>query len=270
MLNVELLMVSLEYIENHLGDDIKTADVAAACFCSKSTLEKIFRCVYQVSVHDYLVYRRMMGAAKRLAMSEEESILDIAVDYGYTAHASFARAFERVWNCKPSEFRKRKYTELFPRFRPVGKEGEYSMEKRVDIHELYDLYQERKDCYFVCCDIKGLTDINNVSRLAGNKCILEAMNRIVEIAGKTDMVFRIGGDEFCILTDHTEETYARRLVEKIMDKNGETFSFEDRQIPLELHATALCLKQEEKMVDDRLLSSLHGAIEESKNMACGS
>ena len=100
MRRVELLLTSLEYIEGHLRDDIRTEDVAAACFCSKSTLEKMFRCVNWISVHDYIVRRRMMQAARLLAGSPERTILDIALEYGYSTHESFARAFKQVWNCK--------------------------------------------------------------------------------------------------------------------------------------------------------------------------
>ena len=66
MQNIELLVASLEYMEEHLRDDIKTEDVATACYCSKSSLEKLFRCVTYMSVHDYIVRRRMTCAAKYL------------------------------------------------------------------------------------------------------------------------------------------------------------------------------------------------------------
>lgn len=110
MQNIELLMAALEYIERHLCDDIKTEDVAAICFCSKSTLEKLFRRIHNISVHDYIVRRRMMLAAKKLSQKPDMAILDIALEYGYSTHESFARAFKQVWNCKPSEFRKKQAT----------------------------------------------------------------------------------------------------------------------------------------------------------------
>ena len=66
MRRVELLLTALEYIENHLRDEIRTEDITGACFCSKSTLEKLFRSVNRISVHDYLVRRRMMKAARML------------------------------------------------------------------------------------------------------------------------------------------------------------------------------------------------------------
>lgn len=59
--------------------------------------------------------KRRMLAAKRLSQNPEVAILDIALEYGYSTHESFARAFKQVWNCKLSEFRKKRFTELFPR-----------------------------------------------------------------------------------------------------------------------------------------------------------
>lgn len=266
MRNVGLLMASLEYIENHLCDDIRTEDVAEACFCSKSALEKIFRCVCHISVHDYIIRRRMMGAARRLAAASGESILDIAMEYGYSTHESFARAFRQVWNCKPSEFRKRKYTELFPRLQiPLEIEDEYIMQRRrVDISELYDLFRERKNCFFICCDIKEQMRINEVSRKAGDMSILETMNRMREAAGEEDVVFRIGGDEFCILTDSDREEYAAELAGKIRSRNGEPFSFEGRQIPLELHTVIIKLGQGNVNYEE-LFVGLHNAIKAGKS-----
>ena len=55
MRSIELLVTALEYIEQHLRDEIKTEDVAAVCYCSKSTLEKLFRRVHGISVHAYWV-----------------------------------------------------------------------------------------------------------------------------------------------------------------------------------------------------------------------
>lgn len=262
MRNMELLVISLEYIESHLKDDIKTEDVAAACYCSKSTLEKLFRCVNTISVHDYVVRRRMMQAARLLAGSPDKTILDIALEYGYSTHESFARAFRQVWNCRPSEFRSMKF-ELYPRLRiPLENGGECVMNrKHVDISELYDLFRERKGCYFVCCDIKNMTSINEISRKAGDLAILEAMDRMSGAAGESDLVFRIGGDEFCILTDSRERAYAENIAEKIRKRNGEAFGEEESH--LSLYAAVVCMEQE-RIRYDELYAGLHEAIEKEK------
>lgn len=264
MRNVELLVTALECIEQHLSDDIRTEDLAAACFCSRSTLEKLFRSAFHISVHDYVVRRRMMRAAKELTEQPRKSILAIAMEYGYSTHESFARAFGQVWNCKPSEFRKRKYTELFPRFRiiPESRGGCGMRLKNMDISELYDLFQERNGCYFVCCDIRHMMRINQISHKAGDIAILEAMERMDRAAGDEDVVFRIGGNEFCILTNSREQAYAEDIVETIKAKNGKTYPFEEREIPLTLYVTAASL--EKSMDSIGLYKGLSSALQEER------
>lgn len=265
MQNIELLMAALEYIERHLHDDIKTEDVAAICFCSKSTLEKLFRRVHGISVHNYIIRRRMMLAARKLSKNPETAILDIALEYGYSTHESFARAFKQVWNCKPSEFRQKKFTELFPRLNvPTGKGDNYMIGRRhVDISELYDLFQERRDCYFVLCDIKHMIAINEISKKAGDLAILEQMRRMTAAAGEEDITFRIGGDEFCILTSSDSAAYAEQIADQIRSMNNRTFTFEQQEIPLFLHVTTTSLSECHRY--EEVFNRLHNALRECKN-----
>ncbi len=270
MQNLQLLMTALEYTEAHLSSEINTQDIADACFCSKSTLEKLFRRVHGISVHDYIVRRRMMLSAKKISQQKETPILDIALEYGYSTHESFARAFEQVWNCKPSEFRTTKFTELFPRLMtPLTKGDSFIMQrKHVDIGELYDLFQERKDCFFVLADIKGLIPINEISRKAGDLAILEQMRRMTSVAGEDDAVFRIGGDEFCILTSKSEQEYAEQLAQNIRQMNDQTFSYENQEIPLTLYVSTVSLKDCQRC--DEVFANLHHAIKQSKDSLNGS
>ena len=265
MRNMALLVTSLEYIEQHITYELKTADIAVACHCSTSTLDKLFPCVNGISVHSYIVRRRMMLAAKRISLNPEESILDIAVDYGYGSHEAFARAFKEVWNCNPSAFRDRRFVELFPKLKEPIREGEqYIMQrKNVDISELYDLFRDRQECYFVCSDIKCLVPINEISHKAGDLAIIESMNRLEKAAGEEDVIFRIGGDEFCILTNSKDEAYALSIAEKIRSFNGQTFTYEDKEIPLSLHV-AVTKYQGRILRYNDLFSELHMSIRESK------
>lgn len=239
MNNLELLAEALEYMEQHLSEDIRTEDIAENCYCSKSTLEKLFRCVNHISVRDYMVRRRMTKAAKRLVECPQESVLEVALNSGYSSHEAFTRAFVQVWNCTPSGYREKGRTfGLFPRLNtPLESGDEYIMQRRhFDISELYDLFKTRSECYFVCCDIKTLIPINEISMKAGDLAILETMRRMEEAAGEEDIVFRIGGDEFAMLTNSSEESYAQQIAQKILSHNKECFDFEGRQIPLSVYA----------------------------------
>lgn len=270
MNNVELLMSALEYIETHLKDNIRTADIADACYCSKSTLEKLFQCVNKISVHDYIIRRRMTLAAKALVSDPKINILSVALEYGYSTHESFARAFYSVWNCKPSDIRDRKYAAIYPRLTVFDKdecmEGDKYMSERkhVDISELYDLFKERHDCYFVCCDIKHLMEFNAISRKAGDCAILEALRRLQEVSGPEDVPFRIGADEFCILTSHTDDEYAKSLADSISAMNGKPIIYEGKELPLSLYTIVTKCESPQLKYND-LFTELHLAIRDGKD-----
>lgn len=263
MNNLELLSDALCYIEEHLKASLGTDDIARHCHCSKSSLEKLFRHVNHISVHDYIVRRKMVKAARELSANPQSGILDVALAYGYNSNESFTRAFNKVWNCNPSKFKERyRFSEeLYPRLLPPIQKGELFMQnvKHVDISELYDLFKNRRGCYFVCCDIAGLIPINEISRKAGDLAILESMKRMSDAAGEDDYVFRIGGDEFTLLTASTDAAYANRVADAIRAKNGETFAFDGQDIPLSLHVSVIC-PDIRPLKYDELFTSLHASI----------
>ena len=244
MANLDLLMRSLGFIEDHLEDTVavQTEDIAEACFASKSALEKVFKYTIHISVHDYIMRRKMTRAARMMMENPNLSILDIAVQFGYSSHEAFTRTFTQVWNCNPSEFRKRSVdrphtVELFPRITGfIQVEGETLMRRTVDISELYDFFKSRRNCWFVCGDIVHLIPINDISHKAGDVAIAEALRRMESVCGPEDVVFRIGGDEFALLTNSSEQAYAEDLKEKILAMNGELLPYEGEEIPLSLYA----------------------------------
>jgi len=264
MSKITLLADALEYLEEHLTEDIKTEEVAQACFCSKSTLEKLFRGINHLTVHDYIVRRRMMKAARHLMENPQENVLDVALKVGYGSNEAFSRAFKQVWNCQPSQFRKsNRYTELFPKLRPPMEIGDEYVKtrKQVDISELYDLFKERKDCWFVCCDVHRQMDINAISRAAGDLALIETLNRLNNAAGEDDVVFRIGGDEFVLLTANDDEAYAKDIMEQILSHNGEPIVYEGQEIPLKLHI-GITKTENKRLKYCDLFSELHTAIRE--------
>lgn len=266
MNKLALLELALGYMEDNLSNDIKTDDVAKACYCSKSTLEKLFRSINNMTVHDYLLRRRVVTGAKLLWQNQEISILEVALAVGYSSNEAFCRAFKQVWNCKPSEFRKEKrYMELFPRFYVPFEQGDDCMKtrKQVDISELYDLIQERRQCYCVCCDINHMIAINEISIKAGDLAILETIKRMQDASEAEDVVFRIGGDEFAILTQSEDAAYAEEIAKKILSHNGETYDAYGQQIPLTLYASVTRFNGKSIKYHE-LFSQLHQTIEANK------
>jgi len=237
-----LITEALEYIEANLTEEIKTDDIAEALYCSKSTIEKLFKYVTNISIKDYSIRRRMSRAAKELNTNPEISLLDLGIKYGYGSNEAFTRAFKSVWHVSPSDYRKNPMRfELYPalKFEPELMEDEkMKSKKKVDISELYDYIRDRENCYIVAVDIKCLIPINDISVEAGDLAILTALGRLENACGEDDIVFRIGGDEFVAVTGSKEEEYAMNIVRKVLGRNGETFEWNGRKIPLNLYATA--------------------------------
>lgn len=268
MNKVEILTNAFEYIEQNLQNDLRTEDIAGACYCSKSVLEKIFRFVSHIGVHEYITKRRMMLATKIMRSEPELGLLDVALLCGYSTNESFSRAFKSVWYCNPSEYKENKTDnefELFPRLcPPIQDGGAYiSMRRNVDISEMYDLFKQRNNCYFVCGDINSLVPINEISHKAGDIAILESMNRMQKEAGDEDIVFRIGGDEFVILTNSDDIKYAENIAERIKAYNGQPIMFEGEEIPLRLHIAIVKFETDHLRYKD-LYAGLHEAIMENK------
>lgn len=278
MQQLHILVRALEYIEEHLTEAVRTEEIADYCYCSKSSLEKIFKCLNRISVHDYIVRRKMSLAGKLLLEHRELSVLDVAVAFGFSGNEAFTRSFKQVWNMTPSEFRKnsKEYgashaTILFPQYTGYteidaaisAESRDDRMRKNVDISELYDLFIARRDCYFVCSDIQGLISYNEISRKAGDLAILEAMRRMEAAAGEEDYVFRIGADEFVMMTNSHDAQYANEIAKKVADCNGKTFAYEDRELKLGLYVSVVKLNGDEMRYKE-LFDTLHERILESK------
>lgn len=266
MSNIVLLTDALSYIETNLCTDITADDVARACYCSKSSLQKLFKNVYHYGIKEYVIKRRITRAARDLVNRPEDTVLDIALRYCYSSHEAFTRTFEQIWNCQPSVFRRAyRFTGIHPPLLTPIENGDDYMKQRkhVDITELYDLFLERKNCYFICCDIKSLVPINNISRKAGDLAILETARRMEKYAGQEDVIFRIGGDEFVLLTDQSDIAYAKELTDKIAGDNGQAFQYEEAQVPLSLHVN-ITKFEGSRLKYDELFTSLHTSIRDNK------
>lgn len=262
--SVLLVTQALELIEANLTSEIRTEDIASRLYCSKSTLEKLFKYVTNMGVHDYFVRRRMSRAAKDIVAEPNVSLLDIGIRYGYGSNEAFTRAFKSIWHTTPSEYRNNPVRfELFPAFNldpELMEDAAMDTKKKVDISELYDYINERKNCYFIGLDIKGLVPINDISHKAGDIAILTALQRLESAVGDDDIVFRIGGDEFVAVTCSEDVKYAKDIVEEILSHNGEEFECDGRQIPLSVYT--VIYKLEDKVLRySELFTALQNEID---------
>ncbi len=272
MENLGLLIEALDFIEKNLASPIRTESISEHLHCSKSTIEKLFKYVNNISIRDYIIRRRMSRASRDMVKNPDRSLLDIGMEYGYGSNEAFTRAFQSVWQISPSEFRKNPSEfELFPGYRierELLEDKKMTDRKKVDISELYDCIKERKGCFLILGDIKGLIPINEVSRKAGDLAIISAMKRMEQAAGPEDIVFRIGGDEFVILTDSTDEAYAKKLCGEIVNHNDECISWDGNEIPLTLYVKAVRYEGGSALRYSDFFTMLHSEISEEFKRQC--
>lgn len=105
--------------------------------------------------------------------------------------------------------------------------------RKVDLSELYDLLKSRNDSYVLCFDVRNLMQINeNYGREAGDKAILECLRRIDSLTDDSCILFRIGGDEFALVTGLTNPQEAEQLARKILALNGTPILHNGTEIPV--------------------------------------
>ncbi|MGO4335853.1 GyrI-like domain-containing protein [Labrys sp. KB_33_2] len=96
----------LDYIDQHLGDDLDLDVLSGAAAFSKFHFHRQFTATFGLSVHRYVQLARMKRASYRLAYRYDERVTEIAMDAGYDAPEAFARAFRQRFGQSPSSFRK--------------------------------------------------------------------------------------------------------------------------------------------------------------------
>jgi AraC family transcriptional regulator len=234
--NFYILTDALEYIEDNLCEEMSQENIASTCYCSLSSLQKLFRYVFHVSIKEYISKRRLTHAAKEL-INTDDSIIDIALKYQYNSHEVFTRAFTKLWGKPPQTFRsKERFAGLFPKIEFNYDGGKIIMAKRkFDVSELYDELQRKRSTYVLCFDIVNLISINNISYEAGDKAILECLRRIDENSNDEMLLFRVGGDEFVLVTGLEDIEEVNKIAKKIINLNGTLITHNYISIPLSLH-----------------------------------
>ena len=96
---------AINYIEEHLTEEIDYEIVAKEASCSSFYLQSIFSILCGMTLGDYMRNRRLTLAGNELSAADDK-VIDIALKYGYESPESFTRAFSRFHGVTPSKAKK--------------------------------------------------------------------------------------------------------------------------------------------------------------------
>lgn len=99
---IERLNKAINYMEEHLEDEIELEKVAQIACCSAFHFQRMFSYIAGIPLSEYIRRRRMTKAALDL-QSSDMKVVDIAMKYRYDSPTAFTRAFKNIHGISPSE-----------------------------------------------------------------------------------------------------------------------------------------------------------------------
>ncbi len=94
----------LDYINDHLDQPIKLADLAQLVGISPFHFSHLFKQSVGIAPYQYLLQQRI-ERAKRLLKQGDRSIIDIALLCGFSSHSHFSKHFRQVTGLTPKAYR---------------------------------------------------------------------------------------------------------------------------------------------------------------------
>jgi len=128
----------IDYIEDHLTDDISPEIISEYAGVSDYHFRKIFFYISGLTLNEYIKNRKLSEANKDLLNGEK--VTDVAFKYGYQSMDGFTRAFRKWSGLLPSEAVKKGIIKSFPKLSfIITVKGGINMEYRIEDKPAFNL-----------------------------------------------------------------------------------------------------------------------------------
>lgn len=132
------LNLVIDYIEEHLTEDLSLETIADYAGVSDYHFRKIFFYLAGMTLSEYIKNRRLAEANKDLLNGEK--VTDVAFKYGYQSVDGFTRAFKKWSGFLPSDVQKTRLSKSFPKLSfIITVKGGTSMEFRIEEKPAFNL-----------------------------------------------------------------------------------------------------------------------------------
>lgn len=111
----EAIQKTVDYIEDHLGEEIEIETLAQIAALSPFYFQRLFLRLVKKPLREYIRLRRLAAASALLSGANQAAdplirtknmrILDVALETGFASHESFTRAFREAYGLTPEQFR---------------------------------------------------------------------------------------------------------------------------------------------------------------------
>lgn len=95
----------IDFIEEHIKENPSLDSISQYMHYSKFYCSRQFRLVVGMTLKRYLAGRRLYHATIQVR-DTQKSIIDIALEYGYSSQVALTRAFQYAYGCTPAVYRK--------------------------------------------------------------------------------------------------------------------------------------------------------------------
>lgn len=153
MITSEYINRAIDYILNHINENISVDDIASYCHFSRFYFSRMFKLETGESVYEFIMRVKMEQSAFRLKVEKDRSITDVSLDYGYSP-SNYSSAFKQYHDISPTEFRRcileKSFIHPFDHDISVDLETYEKVSEKVTIEHLSDItviYERHKGNY---------------------------------------------------------------------------------------------------------------------------
>jgi AraC family transcriptional regulator len=100
------IQATIDYVEAYLAEELSLSRLAQVAMLSDYHFHRVFQTMVGDTVMEYVRKRRLAHSAYQVAHSDAR-LLDIALENGFQNHETFTRAFKRMFEMTPTDYRKK-------------------------------------------------------------------------------------------------------------------------------------------------------------------
>lgn len=211
MNNREIILNAIDYIEEHLEDEISIFSISKEFGYSMYHFIRLFSAMTGHTPNDYIQRRRLSEASKEI-YNTDKKIIDIAMKYQFNSHENFSRAFKKMVGMSPTTLRKKTSNAWLTTLKPLS-------EKDIQYYEdvkSYDVSVVELDSF----EIKGMSTF-----------IDDNPEDITKLWDKYSLVDKKQNDDYYQLQYWSKDIDLKGFFVMVGRKDGDDLSLTAKKLP---------------------------------------